>query len=140
MGMEEVRIPVGEGAVTAWVQGAGGTVVILGHGAGSDRRPPRLLDLAEALAASGRRAVLYNFPYKDRGGRAPDPGPVLEGTTRAVGEYARGVLGAARLGHGGGALGGGIAPPAGGAGGAPAGPGLPPLPPPPAAPPRGRRG
>src|SRR5258708_14878475 len=127
MGMEEVRIPVGEGAVTAWVQGAGGTVVILGHGAGSDRRHPRLLDLAEALAASGRRAVLYNFPYKDRGGRAPDPGPVLEGTTRAVGEYARGVLGAARLVHGGRSMGGRLASPAGAAGGAPRGLGLLPL-------------
>jgi hypothetical protein len=109
MGMEEVRIPVGEGAVTASVHGAGPTVVILGHGAGSDRRHPRLLELAEALAASGRRALLYNFPYKDRGGRAPDPAAVLEATTRAVGEYARAVLGAERLVHGGRSMGGRIA-------------------------------
>jgi predicted alpha/beta-hydrolase family hydrolase len=109
MGMEEVRIPVGEGVVTASVHGAGPTVVILGHGAGSDRRHPRLLDLAEVLSASGRQTVLYNFPYTDRGGRAPDPAPVLEGTTRAVGEYARGVLGAARLVHGGRSMGGRIA-------------------------------
>ena len=54
--MEEVRIPVGEGAVTASVHGAGPTVVILGHGAGSDRRHPRLLELAEVLSASGRGA------------------------------------------------------------------------------------
>jgi predicted alpha/beta-hydrolase family hydrolase len=109
MGVEEIRIPVGEGAVTASVHGAGPTVVILGHGAGSDRRSPRLLDLAAALAASGRRTLLYNFPYRERGGRAPDPAPILESTTRAVGEYARGPLGAARLVQGGRSMGGRIA-------------------------------
>src|SRR5258708_1754301 len=139
MGMEEVRIPVGEGAVTASVHGAGPTVVILGHGAGSNRRHPRLLELAEALSASGRRTVLYNFPYTDRGGRAPDPAPVLESTTRAVGEYARGGLRAARLGHGGRAMGGRIASQAGAAGAPPDGLGFLPSPPHPPGRPEVRR-
>ena len=95
--------------MSASLHGAGQTAVVLGHGAGSDRRHPRLLALAEALAASGRGAVLFNFPYRERGGRAPDPAPVLEGTAQAVGEYARARLGAARLVLGGRSMGGRIA-------------------------------
>jgi hypothetical protein len=56
-----------------------------------------LVDLAEALADSGRQAVLYNFPYSDLGRRAPDPPDVLERTARAVGDYARGGPGAAKV-------------------------------------------
>ncbi|MET0551968.1 MAG: alpha/beta family hydrolase, partial [Vicinamibacteria bacterium] len=51
----------------------------------------------------------YNFPYSERGGRRIDPAPVLEATTAAVGQYARTVLGAARLVHGGRSMGGRIA-------------------------------
>ena len=64
---------------------------------------------AEAIAGSGRRALLYNFPYTDRGGRRPDPPHVLEATTRAVGEFARAELGARQLVHGGRSMGGRIA-------------------------------
>lgn len=107
--MEELRIPVGTQSVTASVHGAGPRVVVLGHGAGSDRRHPSLVRLAEALAAAGRRALLYNFQYKELRRGRPDPPAVLEATTRAVGEYARSVLGAERLVHGGRSLGGRIA-------------------------------
>jgi predicted alpha/beta-hydrolase family hydrolase len=107
--MEEVRIPVGEGGVSASVHGAGGTVVVLGHGAGSHRKHPALLSLAEALAASGRRVLLYNFPYTDARRRSPDPPAVLEAATRAAGEFARSSLGARRLVHGGRSMGGRIA-------------------------------
>jgi predicted alpha/beta-hydrolase family hydrolase len=68
-----------------------------------------LLRLADALAASGRRVVLYNFPYRERGRGRPDPPAVLEATTRAVGEFAHGSLGAERLVHGGRSMGGRIA-------------------------------
>jgi predicted alpha/beta-hydrolase family hydrolase len=65
--------------------------------------------MAEALAASGRRTVLYNFPYSERGRRAPDPPETLEAATRAVGDYARDSLGAGRIVHGGKSMGGRIA-------------------------------
>jgi predicted alpha/beta-hydrolase family hydrolase len=65
--------------------------------------------LAEALAASGRRAVLFNFPYSEAGGRRPDPPAALEATVRVVAEHARGVLAARRLVLGGRSMGGRIA-------------------------------
>jgi predicted alpha/beta-hydrolase family hydrolase len=108
-GMDEIAIEMDGGRVSASLHGQGRTVVVLGHGAGSTRRTPGLVALAEALAASGRCAVLYNFLYSERAGRRPDPPAVLEATTAAVGEYARTVLGASRIVHGGRSMGGRIA-------------------------------
>lgn len=107
--MEEILIPVGEVRVSASVHGEGETAVILGPGAGGNRRTPLLVHLAENLAASGRRAVLYNFLYTEAGRRIPDRPEVLEQTTRTVGEFARNQLGARRLVHGGKSMGGRIA-------------------------------
>lgn len=107
--MPEVRIPVRDASVSASVQGEGATTIVLGHGAGGDRRTGLLVRLAKALAASGRRAVLYNFPYTDQGRRVPDPPEILETTARAVGNYVLGSLGARRLVHGGKSMGGRIA-------------------------------
>jgi hypothetical protein len=109
-GMDEIAIDLDGGRVSASVHGASGsTLVVLGHGAGSTRRTPGLVALAEALAASGRRALLYNFLYSERGGRRPDPPAVLEATTAAVAAFARTELGTARLVHGGRSMGGRIA-------------------------------
>src|SRR5258707_13647928 len=60
------------------------TAVILAHGAGSDMNTPFMAAVQEGLAARGAVAVKFNFPYKERGGRAPDPAPVLEACYRAV--------------------------------------------------------
>ncbi len=105
--MEERRIPGAD--ASASIHGRGGTVVVLGHGAGGSRRTPMLLALAEALAGSGRAAVLYNFPYAERGRRSPDPPAVLEATTRAAAALAKDATGAARIVHGGRSMGGRIA-------------------------------
>jgi len=107
--MQEIRIPAGEVSVTASLQGTGPTAVVLGPGAGGDRRTRLLVQLAEALAASGRQAVLYNFPYSDRGRGAPDPPDVLERAARAAGDYARSELRARTVILGGKSMGGRIA-------------------------------
>ncbi len=91
------------------VYGSGRTVIVLGPGAGGSRRTPQLVRFAESLADSGRGVLLYDFPYRDQGRRTPDPPDVLEATARAVGDYARTTLGAARLVHGGKSMGGRIA-------------------------------
>jgi len=104
-----VRIPVRDFSVTASVRGSGETVVALGHGAGGDRETPLLTRLADALAASGRGAVLYNFPYTDAGRRAPDAPEVLEMTAAAVAGHARDALLARRVVLGGKSMGGRIA-------------------------------
>jgi uncharacterized protein len=105
--MQELRVPGAD--ASASVHGQGATVVVLGHGAGGTRRTPMLVALAEALAGSGRAAVLYNFPYAERGRRSPDPPAVLEATTRAAGALALETTGAARIVHGGRSMGGRIA-------------------------------
>jgi predicted alpha/beta-hydrolase family hydrolase len=107
--VEEIRVGTPGGEVSASVHGAGRTTVVLGHGAGGTRRHAPLVRLADALAGTGRRVVLYNFLYAEGGQRRPDPPAVLEAATLAVGEHARTVLGAERLVHGGRSMGGRIA-------------------------------
>src|SRR5262245_16267249 len=107
--VEEIRIDTPGGGVSASVHGSGRTTVVLGHGAGGNRRHPPLARLADALARTERRVVLYNFLYAERGQRRPDPPAVLEATTLAVGEHAWTALGAEKLVHGGRSMGGRIA-------------------------------
>jgi len=107
--VQEIRIPAADFSVTASLHGTGETTVVLGHGAGGDRRTRMLVELAETLAASGRRAILYNFPYSDRGRGAPDRPDVLERTAQAAADYARRELGSARVVVGGKSMGGRIA-------------------------------
>jgi len=95
--------------VSLSVHGAGDRVVVFGHGAGSTRRQPALLHAAETVAATGRRAVLFNFPYSEAGRGRPDPPARLEATVVAVAEHARTALGARRLTLGGRSMGGRIA-------------------------------
>lgn len=94
---------------SASFHGGGDTVVVLGHGAGGHRKNAMLLALAEALAASGRAALLYNFPYAEAGSRRPDPPAVLEATTRAAARLALEASRARRIVHGGRSMGGRIA-------------------------------
>jgi predicted alpha/beta-hydrolase family hydrolase len=93
----------------ASLYGRGATVVVLGHGAGGNRRNPMLVALADALAGSGRAALLYDFPYAAKGLRRPDPPPVLEAATRAAAALALEATGAGKLVHGGRSMGGRIA-------------------------------
>ena len=94
---------------SASLHGEGETVVVLGHGAGGNRRNPMLVALADALAASGRAALLYNFPYSEAGSRRPDPPAVLEATTREAAALALEASGARYIVHGGRSMGGRIA-------------------------------
>jgi len=104
---QELMFPGAE--ASASLHGRGATVVVLGHGAGGNRRNPMLLALAGAVAGSGRAAVLYNFPYAEKGSRRPDPPALLEATTRAAADLALQATGAARIVHGGRSMGGRIA-------------------------------
>lgn len=105
--MPALRLPTT--GTTASLHGAGSTVVVLGHGAGGTRQTPMLVSLAEALAASGRAALLYNFPYAERGTRRPDPPKALEAAAREAAEVAQAETGATRVVMGGRSMGGRIA-------------------------------
>ena len=107
--VQEIHIPAADFSVSASVHGEGTTAVVLGHGAGGDRRTRMLVELADTLAASGRQALLYNFPYSDHGRRAPDSPDVLERTARAVADHTRSALGARKVVLGGKSMGGRIA-------------------------------
>src|SRR5262245_24530709 len=52
--------------------------VVLAHGAGTDRRHASIVAIQDGLAAAGWPAVVFNFLYRERGKRVPDPRPVLE--------------------------------------------------------------
>jgi predicted alpha/beta-hydrolase family hydrolase len=109
LGTNEAELMVPGAEASATLHGRGSTVVVLGHGAGGNRRHPMLLALAEALAGSGRAALLYNFPYAEKGTRRPDPPALLEATTRAAADLALRATGALRVVHGGRSMGGRIA-------------------------------
>jgi len=87
------------------------TAVILAHGAGSDMNAPFLCAVHEGLAARGYVTVRFNFPYKERGGRAPDRAPVLEACFARVIEAIRAdpSIAAPRIVIGGKSLGGRMA-------------------------------
>jgi len=85
------------------------TVVVLAHGAGNDMNNPFLVAVHEGLASEGFTTVRFNFPYKERGGRAPDPAPVLEKCYRNVLAELRRDLSPRRLFIGGKSLGGRMA-------------------------------
>jgi predicted alpha/beta-hydrolase family hydrolase len=97
-------------AVFAFPDGrASETAVILAHGAGNDMHSPLLVAVQTGLARHGHSSVRFNFPYKQRGARAPDPAPVLETSYRRVVEQVRGEFGSSRLIIGGKSMGGRIA-------------------------------
>lgn len=85
--------------------------LVLAHGAGNDMNNPLLSFVHEALAERGVMTVKFNFPYKERGGKAPDRAPLLEQTWQKVIEAVRADahLAPARLFCGGKSMGGRIA-------------------------------
>jgi len=87
------------------------TVVVLAHGAGNDMTAPLLVSIADGLADHGFPTVRFNFPYTERGARAPDPAAVLERCYRAVLAHVRAdrALTARRVVIGGKSLGGRMA-------------------------------
>jgi predicted alpha/beta-hydrolase family hydrolase len=99
------------GVVALPAQRSAETVVVLAHGAGNDMSNPLLVSVADALTEHGFPTVRFNFPYKERRGRAPDPAPVLEACYRAVLKHVRGdaELQAKRLVIGGKSMGGRMA-------------------------------
>lgn len=63
-----------------------GPGVLLGHGAGSDYQETLLVAVARGLATRGHLTCRFNFPYRERGRRIPDRGPVLEASMCEVAE------------------------------------------------------
>lgn len=65
-------------------------VFVCAHGAGGHKDDRGMLALAEALEGVGFEVVRFNFPYRDRGSKLPDPMPVLKDCIASVTAKARG--------------------------------------------------
>jgi predicted alpha/beta-hydrolase family hydrolase len=61
-----------------------GKAVILAHGAGNDMNQSLLVFFAEGLSQAGYLTLRFNFPYKEKGKKAPDPPKKLEATWLSV--------------------------------------------------------
>ncbi|MFC1680551.1 alpha/beta family hydrolase [Pseudomonadota bacterium] len=62
----------------------GGAALLIAHGAGNDMHSPFIRYIHSSVAERGLLAVRFNFPYKERGGKVPDPASRLIKTWRAV--------------------------------------------------------
>ncbi|OPY06452.1 MAG: Alpha/beta hydrolase family protein [Syntrophaceae bacterium PtaB.Bin038] len=78
-------VPLAEGEAVSAVltlptdrAGMRGTGVIVAHGAGNDMEHPLLASFADGLAGAGYPAMRFNFPYKEKGLKLPDPPAKLE--------------------------------------------------------------
>lgn len=58
--------------------------VIVAHGAGNDMEHEMLVDFSDGLARAGYPSLRFNFPYKEKGLKAPDGQKKLEATWGAV--------------------------------------------------------
>lgn len=68
---------------------AGGTVVVLAHGAGGTLHTPQLKAFADGLAGHGVSTLRFNFRYAEARKKAPDRTAVLEETYATAAEVAR---------------------------------------------------
>ncbi len=64
-------------------------LLVMGHGAGAGMRHAFMDAVTRRLAAAGVATFRYQFPYMEKGGRRPDPRPVLLATVRSAVATAR---------------------------------------------------
>lgn len=88
---ERVSISVGETervsgvlSVPEGYRAGEGAGVILAHGAGNDMEHPLIVSLSQGLAEAGYLTLRFNFPYKEKGRKAPDPQDTLVLTWQCV--------------------------------------------------------
>jgi predicted alpha/beta-hydrolase family hydrolase len=80
-----VAAPDGTRLPVRIVPGARATAtLVLAPGAGTSMRHPSLVAVQDGLAAGGVTVVTFDFPYRARGGGAPDRMPVLVAAYDAV--------------------------------------------------------
>jgi uncharacterized protein len=53
-------------------------IFVCAHGAGGHKDDRSMLALAEVLTGIGLEVVRFNFPYREKGRKVPDPMPVLK--------------------------------------------------------------
>jgi predicted alpha/beta-hydrolase family hydrolase len=115
---EEVSIFVGEAEAVSGVvcvpeefKAGETTSVIVAHGAGNDREHPLIATMSQGLAEAGFLTLRFNFLYREKGRRAPDPQDTLVLTWQAVYQFLKGhpVYGADKIVAAGKSMGGRVA-------------------------------
>ena len=94
--LQSLRIPVspsgGEVSALLALPDAARFLLVLAHGAGADMNHPAMAAIADVLAECRVGTFRYQFPYTEKGNRAPSPRPLLLDTVRsaiaAASEYA----------------------------------------------------
>ncbi len=91
MNTQTVSIPIAEDekvsgvvAVPADYKKAKTVGIILAHGAGNDMENPLIVFLSNGLAEAGFLTLRFNFPYKEKGRKAPDSQKKLVQTWQQV--------------------------------------------------------
>jgi predicted alpha/beta-hydrolase family hydrolase len=69
------------------------TGVIVAHGAGNDMETPLLVAFSGGLAKAGYPTLRFNFPYRERGRKAPDRYEILAETWRSAAAFFQELLG-----------------------------------------------
>jgi predicted alpha/beta-hydrolase family hydrolase len=91
------------------LDGNGKALFVAGHGAGSHKDHPSMLQLSRVLTRHGFDVVRFNFDYRDEGSRVPDRMPKLQACFSAVAEKARREVKGRKLVLGGRSMGGRVA-------------------------------
>jgi predicted alpha/beta-hydrolase family hydrolase len=80
MKTEQISIRVGESDRTSAItcipedyQPGKGAAVLISHGAGNDMNNPLIVAVSEGLAQAGYLTLRFNFLYKEKGRKTPDP-------------------------------------------------------------------
>ncbi len=89
----EWRVEVGKEETSAIFEPAlavsNGALLVCAHGAGGHMADRGVLGVAEQLRRRGFHVVRFNFLYKEKGSRRPDPMPRLKECVAAVAAHAR---------------------------------------------------
>ena len=82
-------IPWSGGEVSARLTGAGPAGIVLAHGAGTNQDHPFMVLLRDGLADAGHTVMTFNYPYTERGSKAPDRPEKLVECHRGAADYLR---------------------------------------------------
>jgi predicted alpha/beta-hydrolase family hydrolase len=77
------------GEVTGRVSGHGSDGILLAHGAGTNQDHPLMVMLRDGLAEAGHIVMSFNYPYTERGSKAPDRPEKLLACHRAAADFLR---------------------------------------------------
>ena len=75
--------------MTGRLTGEGRTGILLAHGAGTNQDHPSIAGLRVSLAEAGHMVLSFNYPYTERGAKAPDRAPKLIECHRGAADFLR---------------------------------------------------